>query len=323
MKPSLFLTRELPATVMKKLNHYFDLTVNPYDRSLHKEEIIEGTCKTDILLCLLTDTIDKDIIRCNPNLKGICNYAVGYNNVDIETASKLKIPVCNTPGVLTETTADLAWALIFAVSRRIVEADKFTREGKFNGWAPQMFLGGDIYGKTLGIVGAGRIGTAVAKRANAFNMKIVYSDATANVELEKKYSAKKMSLNELLEEADFVSLHTPLLPETKHLIGSEQLRLMKSTAYLINTARGQIIDESALVTALKENQIAGAGLDVYENEPDIAEGLTECVNAVLTPHIASASIDTRTKMGFLAYENAVAIAENRIPAAIVNPEIYE
>ena len=321
MKPKIFVTRMLPDLVMEKLNEHFVVNVNPEDRALSKEEIKLGIIDCDILLCLLSDTIDSDIISCNPNLKGIVNYAVGFNNIDVKCATRLNIPVTNTPGVLTETTADMAWALMFSVARRIVESDKFTREGKFKGWAPKLLLGADIYGKTLGIIGAGRIGIAVAKRTLGFNMKVLYSDN--NSEIENTIKAEEVDLEKLLKESDFVSLHVPMLPKTKHLIGEKELKIMKDTAILINTSRGAVIDEKILLKALQENWIAGAGLDVYENEPKLIEGLIDCDNVVLAPHIASASVETRTNMGFIAAENAIAIWQGEIPPQVVNREIYE
>jgi len=320
MKLKIFVTRKLPDLVMNRLNDHFLVNVNPEDRVLSKEEIIMGTAENDILLCLLSDTIDADIIQANSNLKGIVNYAVGFNNIDIDCATKLKIPVTNTPGVLTETTADMAWALMFSTARRIVESDKYTRANKFKGWAPQSFLGVDIYGKTLGIIGAGRIGIATAKRGTGFNMKILYSDI--NTAIEKTIKSEKVDLTNLLRESDFVSLHVPMRPETKHLIGEKELKMMKETAILINTSRGAVVDEKALLKALQEKWIAGAGLDVYENEPELVEGLADCNNAVLAPHIASASIETRTNMGLIAVENAIAILQGNIPPQIVNREIY-
>jgi len=277
MKPKIFVTRMLPKLVMEKLNEHFIVNVNPKDRALYKEEIKRGTSDCDILLCLLSDTIDSDIISCNPNLKGIVNYAVGFNNIDIKCATSLNIPVTNTPGVLTETTADMAWALMFSVARRVVESDRFVRDGKFKGWAPKLFLGTDIYGKTLGIIGAGRIGIAVAKRASGFNMKVLYSDS--NSEIKNTIKAEKVDLETLLKESDFVSLHVPMLPETKHLVSEKELQMMKDTAI--------------------------------------------CDNVVLAPHIASASVETRTNMGFIAVENAIAIWQGKIPPQIVNREIYE
>ena len=321
MKPKIFVTRMLPELVMEKLNDHFIVSVNPENRALTKEEIINGTSDCDILLCLLSDTIDSDIISCNPNLKGIVNYAVGFNNIDIKCATSLNIPVTNTPGVLTETTADMAWALMFSVARRVVESDRFVRDGKFKGWAPKLFLGTDIYGKTLGIIGAGRIGIAVAKRASGFNMKVLYSDS--NSEIKNTIKAEKVDLETLLKESDFVSLHVPMLPETKHLVSEKELQMMKDTAILINTSRGAVVDEEMLLKALQGKWIAGAGLDVYENEPKLIEGLIDCDNVVLAPHIASASVETRTNMGFIAVENAIAIWQGKIPPQIVNREIYE
>ena len=321
MKSKIFVTRMLPDLVMKKLNDNFKVNVNPEDKALSKEEIIRGTLDCDILLCLLSDTIDSDIISCNPKLKGIVNYAVGFNNIDVECATKLNIPVTNTPGVLTETTADMAWVLMLSVARRIVESDKFVREGKFKGWGPKLLLGADIYGKTLGIIGAGRIGIAVAKRTSGFNMKVLYSDN--NTHIEDTIIAEKVDLETLLKNSDFISLHVPMLPETKHLIGEKELKMMKKTAILINTSRGAVVDEKMLLKALEENWIAGAGLDVYEYEPRLIEGLIDCDNIVLAPHIASASVETRTNMGFIAVENAIAIWQGAIPPQIVNREIYE
>ncbi len=312
----LFLTRKLPEKVMKKLEENFHLRVNPKNRAIKKDELITGTKWCDILICLLSDKIDSEIISVNPKLKGIVNYAVGYNNIDVKKATKLSIPVTNTPGVLTETTADLAWSLLMSVVRRIPESDRFVREGKFKGWTPKLLLGGDVFAKTLGIIGAGRIGRAVAKRAIGFNMNILYLDK--NSEIEKTVKAEKVNLRSLLKRSDFVTIHVPLNKNTEHLIGKNELMLMKRTAYLINTSRGAVIDEKVLVKALQDNWIAGAGLDVYEKEPKLSGGLKECENAVLVPHIGSATIETRTKMGLIAVENAIAIKNGEIPPQLVN-----
>ncbi|MDY6914809.1 MAG: D-glycerate dehydrogenase [Candidatus Cloacimonadota bacterium] len=322
MKPKLFLTRKLPEKVMQELQNKFELRYNQEDRVLSKEEIIVGIKWCDILLCLLTDPIDAEVIAGNPELKGISNYAVGYNNIDVEAATKAGIPVCNTPGVLTETTADMAWALLFATARRVVEADRFTRAGKFQGWAPELFLGNDIFGKTLGIIGAGRIGKAVAKRARGFEMPILYTDRNSSQYLEKELKAKQVELDELLKNSDFVSLHVPLTPETKHLITIRQLRKMKKTSVLINTSRGAVIKEGDFVYALQNNQIGGAGMDVYEDEPELHPELPKCANVVLTPHIASASINTRTLMGLMAAKNAWQMWQGKKPKNIVNPEVF-
>ena len=323
MKPKVFVTRRLPQVSLDRLEEVFEMRVNPEDRVLTREEVIEGVKWCDVLLCLLTDPIDGELMDANPNLKGIANYAVGFNNIDVDAATERGLPVSNTPGVLTDTTADMAWALMFAVARRIVEADKFIRSGEFKGWGPMMLLGGDIYGKTLGVIGVGRIGASVASRAIGFNMKVLYTDVFHNEELEKKVGAKKVEMEELLRESDFVTVHVPLMPETTHLISEKELKMMKKTAYLINNSRGPVIDEKVLVKALKEGWIAGAGLDVYEEEPKMAEGLAECENAVLTPHTASATVETRTGMAMMAAENAIAMIEGRRPPQIVNPEVLE
>lgn len=322
-KPKIYVTRELPKPGLDRVAEVFDMEVNPEDRVLTKEEVIENIQGKDALLCLLTDTIDAEIMDSNKNIKVISNYAVGYDNIDVEAATERGIPVCNTPGVLTDTTADLAWALLFAAARRVVEGDKFTRAGKYKGWAPMMFLGRDVTGKTLGVIGAGRIGTAVAKRSVGFRMKLLYSDVVPNEELEEEIGAKRIELDELLKEADFVSVHVPLMESTIHLIGERELKLMKDTAILINNSRGPVIDEKALVEALKNGEIAYAGLDVFEEEPELAPGLADLDNVVLLPHLGSASIETRTKMALLAAENAIAIIQGERPPHIVNPEVLE
>jgi len=317
MKPSIFVTRALPESSLNKLREYFEVFVNPDDRVLEKQEIISNIKNKDALLCLLTDMIDKTVFDAGNRLKVVSNYAVGFNNIDISEATKRKIPVCITPGILTNATADLTWALILSVARKIVVSDKFTRAGLFKGWAPNLFLGSDISNKTLGIVGMGRIGAAVAKRAQGFDMRVVYT-ARSDKNIP---DAKFVSLSELLEISDVVSLHTPLTSETQHLIDTAQLKQMKKTAYLINTTRGAVVNEKALLHALKTGVIAGAGLDVYEEEPTITPGLTELDNVVLLPHIGSATIETRTNMAVLAVENAIAIIQGKKPHAIANPEV--
>ena len=237
------------------------------------------------------------------------------------SATKRKIIITNTPGVLNDATADLAWALLFSVARRIVEADRFTRQGRFKGWAPELFLGLDITGRALGIIGAGRIGTNFGKKAVGFSMKILYYDVKRNIEFEKECGAQYVEFDKLLRDSDFISIHIPLLPETKHLIGLREFSLMKKTAVLINTSRGPIIDEKSLVKALRDKMIWGAGLDVYENEPGIEPGLKKLNNVIILPHIASATTDTRTKMGIMAAENILAFFRGEIPPNIVNPEV--
>lgn len=316
-KPIIFVTRIIPRPALDRLAEVFDLRLNELDRPLTPDELRGGIADADALLCLLTDSVDADLISAAPRLRVISNYAVGYNNIDVEFATRRGIAVCNTPGVLTESTADLAWALIMSCARRIVESDRFVRAGRFSGWEPMLFLGNDVHAKTLGIVGMGRIGQAVAKRASGFEMRVLYHDPSADPHvLPPSWQAAELSY--LLQNSDFVSLHAPLTPQTRHLISAEQLALMKPTAVLINTARGPIIDESALIAALRERRIAAAGLDVFEAEPHIPPELLALDNAVLLPHIGSASVETRTRMGLLAAENAIAVVTGKDAPARVN-----
>jgi len=324
-RPKVLLTRTLPAQGMDLLEGHCDLDVNREDRVMSREALKEKIKDKDGLICLLTDTIDAAIIARALRLKIIANYAVGFNNIDLVEASKRKIPVTNTPDVLTEATADLTFGLLISIARRIVEADRFLHAGRFKGWAPELLLGADIYGKILGIIGMGRIGRAVAKRARGFDMKIIYNDAQRlPATLESEYGAQYRTLRELLRESDFVSIHAPLNDRTHHLISDNEFRIMKNTAYLVNAARGTIVDEKALVKALEEKEIAGCGLDVYENEPSVAAELLHMPNALLVPHIGSASIETRAKMSLMVAENIVAVLVNhKRPANIVNPDIYD
>jgi glyoxylate reductase len=261
----------------------------------------------------LTDRIDKEFIDKNLQLKIIANYAVGFDNIDTKYANQKGIIVTNTPDVLTPAVADITFGLLVVVARRIIEADSFTRKGKYKGWQPDLFLGQEIYGKTLGIIGLGRIGTAVAERAKGFSMKILYNTRTRDKQIEERLNAKYTSINSLLKESDFISLHVPLTPETKHLISKEQLNMMKKTAILVNTSRGPIVDEKALVQALKQKKIAGAALDVYEFEPKLSSDLKNLKNIVLTPHIASASVEARSAMGELATKNIIAVLQGKRP----------
>lgn len=314
----VYVTRPIPEPGLELLRASCDVEVKPTDELVPREELLEKVKGRDALLCLLTEEIDAEIIKVGADLKIIANYAVGYNNVDVETATKSGIWVSNTPGVLTNTTADMAWALMFAVGRRIPEADRFTRAGKYKGWSATMLLGGDIYGKTLGIIGVGRIGAAVAMRSIGFNMRVLYSDVRSNKELEREVGAEKVDMDTLLKKSDFVSVHVPLMPETKRLIGRRSLAMMKPTAYLINTSRGPVVHEAALAEALKNGVIAGAGLDVYEYEPEINPDLRKLDNVVLTPHTASGSVETRAKMATMAAENILAALDGRTPPNAVN-----
>ncbi|MEA2063323.1 MAG: D-glycerate dehydrogenase, partial [Gemmatimonadota bacterium] len=267
------------------------------------------------LLSMLGNRLDEAFIeRHAGTLRVISNYAVGYNNIDLGAAKKRGIVVTNTPGVLTESTADLAWALIMAVARRIVESDSYTRAGNFEGWAPELFLGGDVHGKVLAIVGLGRIGQAVARRAAGFGMQIIYYNRTCKPETENELGCRKVELDALMAEADFISLHVPLTGETRHLIDERRLGLMKRSAYLINTARGPVVDEHALVRALKAGRIAGAGLDVYEEEPRLHPELQGLPNTVLAPHIGSGTTATRKRMAQIAVDNITAVLRGEKPA---------
>lgn len=318
----ILVTRQIPETGLKLLQDHFEVEVFPHERAMTKEEIIAAVQDKDGLLCLLSDPITAEVIAAAPQLQVIANYAVGYNNVDVQAATKRGIVVCNTPGVLTEATADLAWALLMAVSRRIVESDQYVRAGKFHGWGPLLHLGGDIHGRTLGIIGMGRIGKAIARRgALGFNMRVLYTAHSPKAEVDGELGAKHVSLEELLRESDYISINCPLTSETRGMIGAKELRLMKKTAYLINTSRGPVVDEKALVEALRAGIIAGAGLDVYEEEPALAPGLTTLDNVVLAAHIGSATTETRNRMAEMNAEDIVAVLTGKRPSNPVNPEV--
>lgn len=317
MKPKLFLTRMIPQPGIDLLKEVYEISCNHEDRALSRQELIAGVQDADALLCLLTDSIDREVMDAAPRLKVISNYAVGYNNIDVAYATQKGIRVCNTPGVLTETTADLTWALILAAARRIPESDSYTRKGLFRGWEPLLMLGQDVFGKTLGILGMGRIGQAVSRRALGFGMKIIYySPETDPSTLD--FPAEKVDFATLILQSDILSLHAPLTDETRHMIGKAELKMMKSSAILINTARGPLVDEMALIDALRDGQIFAAGLDVYEQEPDFSMAMLELRNLVLLPHIGSASIETRTRMAIMAARNAIAVIQGQEPPAVVN-----
>ncbi len=320
----VFVTREIPKIGLELLEKAgFEINLRGNELPPTKDELVEGVKDADALLCLLTDKISRDVLEAGKNLKIVSNYAVGYDNIDVDAATELGIIVTNTPGVLTDATAELAWALLFAVARRIVEADKFTRAGKFKGWHPTLLLGFELKGKTLGIIGAGRIGTAMALKSKGFEMKVLYFSRHRNERLERELGAKMVSLDELLKESDFVSLHVPLTSETFHLIGERELNLMKPTAILINTSRGAVVDEQALIKALQNRRIAGAGLDVFENEPEVPDELKKLENVVITPHIGSATHNARESMALMAAQAIVDVLNGRIPQNVVNPEVLK
>ena len=321
---NVYVTRMIPQTGIDYLQRNCDrVDINPEDRVLTPQELLQAVKGRDGVLCLLTDRIDAEVFDAAGGAKVFANMAVGYDNIDVPCATRRGIVITNTPGVLTDATSDFTWALLFSITRRVVEADKFTRAGKFVGWGPLVLLGGDITGKTLGIIGAGRIGTVVALKSAGFKMKVLYADIRQNEELEEKIGARRVSLEELLKKSDFVSIHVNLTPETRHLIGAGELALMKRSAYLINTSRGPIIDEAALAQALKEKRLAGAALDVYEEEPKVHPELMQLDNVVLAPHIASATIESRGKMALMAAENLVAVLRGQRPKNCVNPEVVK
>jgi glyoxylate reductase len=328
MKPKLFITRELFPDVIEKLKQYYDVEVWDRYHQPPYEVLLEKVREVDALVSLLTDKIDCNLLQQAKRLRIIAQYAVGYDNIDVECATRLGIYVTNTPEVLTEATAELTWALILAVARRIVEADHFVRWGEWwrtkTAWHPTMMLGVELKGKTLGIVGLGRIGSRVAEIGKAFGMRVIYYDLIRKEDLEKKLGIEYRDLDTLLQEADIVSIHTPLTKETYHIINEERLKKMKRTAILINTARGAVVDTEALIKALREGWIAGAGLDVFEGEPiPPNHPLTAFKNVVLVPHIGSATYEARHAMAELVAENLIAFYEGRVPPTLVNKDVVK
>jgi glyoxylate reductase len=321
-KPSILISRLLPGEALARARNRALVDLHDGDKPLGPRELAARLRGRQGLVCLITDTIDAALLDACPELKVVSNVAVGFNNIDVNAATQHGVVVTNTPDVLTETTADFAWTLLMATARRVVEADRYVREGKFTQWEYMLLLGGDVHGKTLGIIGFGRIGRAMARRASGFNMRVLYQDAiAADAATEKELRATRVDSATLLRESDFVSLHTPLLPETQHLINAQTLSTMKKTAYLINASRGPVVDEAALAEALRGGRIAGAGIDVFEREPDVHPALIGLPNVVLAPHIASASSDTRVKMANLAVDNCLAVLEGKAPLTPVNSEV--
>ena len=318
----VFVTRRIPEIGIEKLREEHEVEVSDKPRNLSKEEIIESVKGKDAVLCLLTDMMDEEIIKAGEDLKVISNYAVGYDNIDVEAATERGIAVTNTPGVLTEATAEIAWALMMSVARNVVNGDEFVREDRFEGWDPTLMLGHELHGKTLGIVGMGNIGSKVAEMSQGFDMEVIYYNKSRNEDIEEKIGAEFVELDELLSRSDFVSLHVPLTDKTEGMIGKEELELMSYDSYLINTARGEVVDEDALVETLKEGGIAGAGIDVYADEPHGANpDYYDLDNVVLTPHLGSASHKAREGMAVMAAENILSILEGKEPENIVNPEV--
>jgi len=325
LKTKVYVTREIPESGLKMIKERFDTEIWPEYGPPPREVIIEKVRNVDAVVSLLSDKIDAEVFDVAPKLKIVAQIAVGFDNIDMREATKRGIYVTNTPEVLTETTADFAWALLMAVARRVVEADRYVRTGKWKvSWHPSMLLGRDVHDATIGVVGAGRIGSSVAKRAKGFNMKILYYDVVSRPELEKELGAKRVNLDTLFKKSDFISIHVPLTKQTYHMINKEKLGLMKKTAYLINNSRGAVIDEKALYRALKEEWIAGAGLDVLEREPTPIDNLLlKLDNIVVAPHISSSSHETRSRMAEMVAENLIAFFEERIPPNLVNREVLK
>ena len=318
MKPIVTVSNIFPQVALDRLDPECQLRTNESGKSSTAEDLGRMAAESEAVITYLSDKIDRSIIDRGAKLKIIANYGAGFNNIDVNYARVKGVWVTNTPGVLHETTADLTWAMILGAARRIVPADRFTREGKFHGWGAKMFLGGDVYGKTLGIVGCGEIGRAVAQRAFGFSMRVLYHQRNRLPQSEeKRLGAEFVSLKQLLQESDFITLHVPLTEETKYMIGKEEIELMKPTACFIHTARGKVVDDKALVEALRERRIAGAALDVYENEPELTDGMTKLDNLLLLPHIGSASVETRDRMALLVAENVLDALAGNTPRNLV------
>jgi len=321
-KPAILISRLLPEPAIALARSRALVDAYDQDAAMPRQELLERLADKQGLICVISEVVDEALLEACPGLRVVSNVAVGYNNVDVATCTRRGVVVTNTPDVLTDTTADFAWTLLMATARRLVEADRYVREGRFRQWEYMLLLGGDVHGKTLGVVGFGRIGRAMARRALGFGMRVLYQDAVAaDAATERELHATRTDLATLLRESDFVTLHTPLIAETRHLINARSLRTMKKTAYLINAARGPVVDEAALVQALKEGWIAGAGLDVFEAEPTVHPGLIGLPNVVLAPHIASGSLETRLRMATLAVENCLAVLQSQTPPTPVNPEV--
>ena len=320
-RPSILATHPLFPEARTLLDAHCDIEYWQRPERPARAEFLKQVAPKDGLICLLTEKIDKEMLAAAPKLRIAANVAVGYDNVSVMDCTSRKVVVTNTPGVLDETTADFAWTLLMCTARRVGEGEALCRSGQWAGWNLDQLCGGDVWGKTLGVIGFGRIGRAVARRSRGFGMKVIYTDAIRAPEaVEHELGARYVDMDTLLASADFVTLHVPMMAGTHHLMNAERLRKMKRTAYLINTARGPVVDNEALYQALKAGTIAGAGIDVHEQEPKIHAGLVSLKNVVLTPHIASASVETRTKMARMAAENVLAFFSGQRPPNVVNPE---
>ena len=318
------ITRKIFDEAIAMAKKYFEVENNQDDTPLNPHELVQRLQGKVGAIILLTDRIDEDVLSQCPDLKIVCNIAVGYNNIDVEACTRRKVMVTNTPGVLDDTTADFTWTLLLAAARRIVEADQYLRSSQWSGWKLMEFLGYDVHHKVIGICGLGRIGQGVARRAKGFNMRILYTDIIrVNSSIEKELGAHFVDKKTLLAESDFVTLHVPLIPQTTHYISMAEFAVMKPTAFLINASRGPVVDEKALVQTLQGGRIAGAGLDVYEREPEVEPALIGMKNVVLAPHIASASRETRLRMATMAAENLVAGLTGKRPLNLVNEKVFQ
>lgn len=323
MLPTIFVTREIPGDGMQVLENIGNVEVHKRKMPVSQEELLKGVKGADALCCMLTDRVSEEVVVAARRLRIVANMAVGIDNIDVSACTERGIVVTNTPGVLTDATADLTWALLMAVSRRIVEGDRYVRAGKFTGWDPLLLPGGDFCGKKLGIIGMGRIGQAVARRGRGFGMSTIYYNRNRlREDVENELGATYLSLEEVVCAADYLTLHLPYYAEVRHLIDRKKLGMMKPTAYLINTARGAHVDEKALLEHLKAGRIAGAALDVYEKEPHLTAALADLDSVVLTPHIGSASVSTRRRMARMVAEDIEAVLNDERPSHVVNPEVY-
>jgi glyoxylate reductase len=318
-KPKILAVSALFPEAREILDQNFEVEYWKQPQRISREELLKRVADKEALVCLLTEKVNEELLVVAPKLRIAATVSVGYDNIDVAACTKRKVVATNTPGVLDDTTADFAWTLLMAIARRLLEGDAWIRSGTWPGWDLDQLLGGDVWGKTLGIVGFGRIGRGVARRAQGFGMRVLYSDAVrAPAEVEREFNAEFVDRDRLFRESDFVSIHVPLLPDTRHLISTENLNKMKPTAYLINTSRGPVVDEAALAEALEKKKIAGAALDVFENEPKVHPALLTRKDVILTPHIASASVETRTKMAVMAANNVVAHFQGRRPPNALN-----
>jgi len=320
-KPALFSTRPLFPAARTILDQNFAVDYWTPPERISREELLKRVADKEGLICLLTEKVDEELLSTTTKLRIASTVSVGYDNIDVAACTKHKVVATNTPGVLDDTTADFAWTLLMAIARRLLEGDAWMRAGTWPGWDLDQLVGGDVWGKTIGILGFGRIGRGVARRAQGFQMRVLYSDAVrASAEVEKELNAEFVDRDKLFRESDFISLHVPLLPDTRHLISKDNLEMMKRPSFLVNTSRGPVVDEAALAEALENKKIAGAALDVFEHEPKVHPALLTRKDVILTPHIASASVDTRTKMAVMAANNVVAFFEGRRPPNAINAD---